>query len=120
MRVGVPDVDRSKTDPRNVLGVVLAVEDGFYRIGTRDGVLEHLYSRNQIEACASNFLHPSEVPTSMTSLRNSVGSQSLSGKQGHVHCNCTRGCNTKRCKCLQLERICNSRCHNSSSCKNKQ
>lgn len=70
--VAVPDVDRSKTDPRNLLGVVLAVEDGLYRIGTREGVLEHLYSRNQIEACASNFLLPSDVPTTTTSLRNSA------------------------------------------------
>ena len=48
VRVAVPDVDRSKTDPRNLLGVVLGAENGFYRIGTREGVLEHLYSRNQI------------------------------------------------------------------------
>ncbi|KAI1725205.1 hypothetical protein Ddc_06495 [Ditylenchus destructor] len=36
-----------------------------------------------------------------------------------LHCACFKGCETGKCKCKSLGRLCNSRCHNSSSCKNK-
>ncbi|KAI1702614.1 AAA domain (Cdc48 subfamily) domain-containing protein [Ditylenchus destructor] len=46
----------AKTDPRNLLGVVMEEEDGFYRIGTDDGILSQQYSRNQIEPSSSQFV----------------------------------------------------------------
>ncbi len=49
--VPVPDVDRGRGDPRNVLCVVLEVTtDGFYRVGNGDGVLETLLARNMFTA----------------------------------------------------------------------
>ncbi|KAI1718987.1 KRAB-A domain-containing protein 2 [Ditylenchus destructor] len=53
VRVLVPTVDRAKTDPRNLLGVVMAVDDGFYSIGTGVGILKEKYTRNQIEPSSS-------------------------------------------------------------------
>lgn len=44
--IPVPDVDKAKGDFRNVIGVVLQVtEDGFYKIGTKYGILQKLYCR---------------------------------------------------------------------------
>ena len=44
--IPTPDVDRAKGDLRNVIGVVLeASDDGFYKIGTKHGILQKLYCR---------------------------------------------------------------------------
>lgn len=46
VRVPVPNVDRGKGDARSTLGIVLdIVDDSYYRIGTRNGVLKQLYAR---------------------------------------------------------------------------
>ncbi|KAI1703680.1 hypothetical protein DdX_14732 [Ditylenchus destructor] len=119
VRIPIPSVDRAKTDPRNLLGVVMGEEDGFYRIGTDNGILSQQYSRNQIEPSSPQFVSKENVPDKEISLRATVGADSLSGGQGHKHCNCFRGCVTGKCNCRSLGRLCNSRCHNSTSCKNK-
>ncbi|KAI1717241.1 DUF236 repeat domain-containing protein [Ditylenchus destructor] len=100
VRVPVPVFDRAKTDPRNLLGVVMAADDGFYSIGTGAGILKEKYTRNQIEPSSSQFVSKESVPDKEISLRTAVGADSLSGGQGYG-------------------RLCNSRCHNSTSCKNK-
>jgi hypothetical protein len=42
----IPDVDRAKADLRNLVGVVLERnDDGLYRIGTKEGVVNKLYCR---------------------------------------------------------------------------
>jgi hypothetical protein len=42
----IPDVDRAKADLRNIVGVVLDKnEDGLYKIGRKDGVVDKLYCR---------------------------------------------------------------------------
>ncbi|KAI1722104.1 integrase core domain-containing protein [Ditylenchus destructor] len=119
VRVPVPAVDRAKTDPRNLLGVVMAADDGFYSIGTGVGILKDKYTRNQIDPCSSQHVTMESVPDKEISLRSAVGADSLSGTQGPVHCSCFRGCKTGKCKCKSFGRLCNSRCHNSTSCKNK-
>ncbi|XP_071053571.1 protein FAM200C-like [Onthophagus taurus] len=49
--VPVPSLDRSKGDARNLIGLVLeTTNDGLYKIGTKKGVIDSLYSRNQIQA----------------------------------------------------------------------
>ena len=45
--VRVPDLDRGRLSPRNVLAVVVDVNStGFYLLGTKEGLLERLYARN--------------------------------------------------------------------------
>ena len=34
-------------------------------------------------------------------------------------CHCTKGCTTKRCKCIQNEIKCSTHCHGSKPCHNK-
>ena len=91
-----------------------------YTIGTRDDVLSQKYIRNQFLPTESIFLPLSDVPQRQTTLRSSATFESNSTGQGFVHCQCTTRCKTKKCKCRQLFRSCNSRCHNSNSCDNKE
>jgi hypothetical protein len=88
VRIPVPEFDRSKVDHRNILGVVLeADQNGLYKIGTKDGTLQQLYSRNQIEPCSSSsHLALEDIPQSSISLRTAVGADSLSGTQGIFVC----------------------------------
>ena len=37
---------------RNLMGVVMDVNEGNYTIGTRDGMLNNEYSRNQFQLCS--------------------------------------------------------------------
>ncbi|KAF2893465.1 hypothetical protein ILUMI_12708 [Ignelater luminosus] len=42
--IPIPDVDKGKGDLRNIIGVILQTNDeGFYKVGTKHGVLEKLY-----------------------------------------------------------------------------
>ena len=48
--VPIPDVHMFRGDAKNIMACVMEVEDGgFYRLGTRHGILKQLYSRNQFE-----------------------------------------------------------------------
>ena len=46
--VALPEVDRCKGDLRKVLAIVINVTDnGFYKLGTKNGILKQLYSRSE-------------------------------------------------------------------------
>lgn len=110
-------------DPRNIMCVIMDVNNGFYKLGTKNGVLDRLYCRNELLICDQQFFDIDEVPSATEfSLRQAVGAASVSGKtQGFIRCNCTAGkCKTNSCKCKKAKILCNSRCHNSTSCCNKQ
>ena len=50
--IPVPLVDRGRSDPRNILGVVRdRNENDMYTIAVRAGVLKGKYSRNQFDMC---------------------------------------------------------------------
>lgn len=117
--VKVPDVDRGRLAPRSVLAVVLNVnESSLYKLGTKDGALERLYSRNEFIFADSNFINLSDVPSCSINLRK-ASALSSGSRQGFVKCNCKRYCNTKRCNCKANKVLCNSKCHDNSACKNK-
>jgi len=80
-----------------------------YTIGTRNDVLSQKYIRNQFLPTESIFLPLSDVPQRQTTLRSSATFESNSTGQGFVHCQCTNRCKTKKYKCRQLFRSCNSR-----------
>jgi len=119
--VPIPMVDRGRGDPRNILGVILSIdENDMYVIGTRAGVLSGKYSRNQFSLCPQPLLKVGDINTDVQiSLREAVKALSNSGGQGFIKCNCTSKCGTNRCKCFKAKLKCNSRCHNSLSCPNK-
>ncbi|KAK9753251.1 hypothetical protein QE152_g3728 [Popillia japonica] len=48
VKLRVPDVDRARSDPRNLLAVILQIQDEeFYQLGTREGRLSQLSIRNK-------------------------------------------------------------------------
>jgi len=119
--IPVPDVDRGRGDPRNILCVVLEVTDEqLYRVGNKEGVLETLLSRNMFSVTRERFLVVEDVPREQSlKLRRMATLQSATGGQGYSRCNCKQGCKTDRYGCRRAGLNCNSKCHNSSSCTNK-
>ena len=41
----IPDIDKAKGDLRNIIGVVLEVNNGLHKIGTKHGVANQQYCR---------------------------------------------------------------------------
>jgi hypothetical protein len=120
VRIQVPDVDRGRTDPRNVLAVVAGIENSdFYRLANKHGTLKQLFTRNQFAICKEKLLSMDEVSTQEMSLREAASANSKSGGQGYTRCNCKRKCSTAKCSCKNKGLLCNSKCHGSLSCCNK-
>lgn len=117
--VPVPDVDRGRSDFRNIPAVVTEKKNGMYTLGTKEGSLKQSYSRNQIIPTMCVLVSPHEVPAQQVSLREVARSESLGSGQGYERCNCKSGCKGKKCKCRRLGRLCGSKCHSSLSCHNK-
>ena len=71
--VRVPDLDRGRLAPRNVLPVVVDVNSsGLFLLGTKGGLLERLYARNEFTTADNNFIQAHDEPS------NSLSSVSLS------------------------------------------
>ena len=72
----MPEVDRGRCDSRNILGVIMEIDltKVLYIIGTKDGILNSLYTRNQFTICKEGTVNISAVP--------------LIGSQGYNRCNC--------------------------------
>ena len=69
--VRVPDVDRGRLAPRNVLAVVVDVNSsGLYQLGTKEGLLERLYACNEFTPADNKFIDVHDVPSSSLSLRS--------------------------------------------------
>jgi len=116
--VRVPDLDRGRLAPRNVLAVVVDVNSPWlYPLDMKEGLLERLYARSEF-ATADNFIKAHDVPSSSLSVR-SASLITPGSKQGSVSCNCKRYCIDKQCKCRSENMKCSSKCHSNSSCKNK-
>jgi len=90
--VRVPDLDRGCLAPRNVLAVIIDVNSsGLYLLGTKEGLLERLYARNEFTTADNNFIEAHDVLSSSLSLR--LASMITSGsEQGFVSCHCKRYC----------------------------
>jgi hypothetical protein len=80
--VRVPDVDQGRLVPRNVLAVIVDFNSsGFYLLGTKEGLLERLYARNEFTAADNNFIDVHDVPSNSLSLLSASMTTSRS-KQG--------------------------------------
>ncbi|KAK4880224.1 hypothetical protein RN001_008370 [Aquatica leii] len=120
VRIPIPEVDRGRGDARNILAVVLQkTDDELYELGTKQGVIKTLYSRHQFTACHHKLPKKEHVSNQETTLRTVANLQSTRTGQGFVKCTCKKHCDTKKCSCLKRKILCSSKCHNSSSCKNK-
>lgn len=118
--VKIPDVDRGRCAHRNIMGVVLSLnEHNLYKIGTAEGVLDKLYARNEIKPCDSNFLTIDDIKIDKNIALRSAAASLTQSKQGFVSCNCQKGCSSRSCKCKKSGVICSSKCHNNAGCRNK-
>jgi len=71
--VRVPDTDQGRLAPRNVLAVVVGVSSsGLYLLGTKEGLNERLYARNEFTTADNNFVQAHVVPSSSLSLLSSL------------------------------------------------
>ncbi|CAH2007339.1 unnamed protein product [Acanthoscelides obtectus] len=78
----VPDVDKGRLAPRNMLAVVLNINDsGLYQLGTKEGTLQLLYCRNKFTLADSDFIDISSVPSSVSLLTTRLATGS---KQGFI------------------------------------
>ena len=105
--IRVPDLDRRRLAPRNILAVVDISSSGLYLLGTKEGLLERLYARNEFTAADNNLIEDHDVPSSSLSVRSA--SMITSGsKQGFVSCHCKGNCIDKKCKCRSKNMKCDS------------
>lgn len=121
--IRIPEVDRGRADPINLMAVLINESNGFFRLGTKNGILQRMYCRSEFELCNQEFFTVDDVPQNKEiSLREAVGAASVSGHgQGGIRCGCSSKarCSTNTCKCKRENMLCNSRCHNSNPCCNK-
>ena len=80
--VRVPDLDRGRLAPRNVLAVVVdVISSGLYLLGTKEDLLEWLYARNEFTTAHINFIEAHDVPSSSLCL-GSASTITSGSKQG--------------------------------------
>ena len=89
-----------------------------YRIGTKNYILNSWYARNQFSICTEGTVNIADVPSVNISLRECAGKASLFGGQGYGRCNCKTLSRSNLCSCRKLNKLYNSKCHNSLSCEN--
>ena len=82
--IPLPDVDRAKTDFRNVLAVVIEVTDDFFKLCTPHGILRALYFRNQFTPCKEDLIPLSDVNPEEKSLRQIVSISSITDNIGQM------------------------------------
>lgn len=119
--IRVPDVDRGRLTPRNVLAIVSEINnDGLYKLSTENGPLDRLFSRNELLQADSQFMSQSnDTNIKKIPLRTAANMSSKGSGQGFLRCNCKRFCGDNKCSCKQRNKKCNSKCHGSLTCKNK-
>jgi len=109
--VRVPDLDRGRLAPRNVLAVFVdVISSGLYLLGTKEGLLERLYARNEFTTANNKFIEAQDLPSSSLSLQ-SASMVTSGSKQGSVSSHCKRYCIGKKRKCRSKNIKCKSKCH---------
>ena len=115
VKVRVSDVDRGRCDSRNIFGVIVEVDltKDLYKIGTKDGILNSLYTRNQFTLCTEGTNNISDVSSIDILLKVCAGKASPFDGQGYKRCNSKTSCRKNFCSCRKSNKLCNSKCHNS-------
>ncbi|GFT16575.1 KRAB-A domain-containing protein 2 [Trichonephila clavipes] len=80
VRIQVPDVDRGRTENRNVLAVVVGIEDSnFYKLANENGTQKQLYTSNQFVTCKEKLFFIDDIYFQEISLREAAAANSRSG-----------------------------------------
>ena len=131
--VPLDDVDCTKVDGANLLGVVVTINklNATCRVAVKQGIHKCAFAYHVIKPVpealnnldAMDLREAYEGWRSLPRLteRDAARYVSSVGGQGMLHCNCKGTCTTQLCtSCKKAGRLCSLRCHkNSKSCKNK-
>ena len=83
----VPEVDyRGPCDPRNLLVVIMHVENEMYKVSCREGTLAEKYSTADLDSIRENLIKIDDVPEIELALRRVVSKNT--GGQGYLKCSC--------------------------------
>ena len=133
VKVALADVDRAKTDPQNLTGVIVNVNPKTMtaRVAVKSGVLKNWYAYHKLSLVTESGnnvellgLRDALVGWSMMATiteREAARDQSMVGGQGKggVICSCKSACQTRACSCFKAGRRCSSACHrNNHKCRN--
>ncbi|KAL4098669.1 hypothetical protein QTP88_023221 [Uroleucon formosanum] len=70
VQVTIPDVNRGRGVPRNILFAVVSIKDGeYYELSNKEGTIEQHYSRFQFDVCLEPLITIDEVPNTKKSLK---------------------------------------------------
>ena len=91
-----------------------------YKLGNYNGTIEEKFSRNQFTPTNAIHLDISKISAVKKSLRELAAKQSKFESQGYQRFTCKGGCRNNKCRRRVQAKICNSKCHSSLSCTNKE
>lgn len=120
--VSVPKVDRGDLNIKNIQGIIVDIQNGVYRVGTKYGTIKNWFSHRELQY--SDTSYGDEIQENSISLGDAVAyltSQSLIG-QVFKKCNCkpaVNQCRNNRCACFKNNALCGFKCHGNISCINK-
>ena len=87
VKIPVPYVDRGKVNANSMVSVILSItDDGFYKIGTKNGILSSIYAINHIFQCKEQLITRSDLLNIEIPLRTASIQNSLTGEQGFIFC----------------------------------
>ncbi len=129
--VPLDDVDRTKVDSGNLVGVIVEMnsEKSVAKVATKYGLLSRSYAYHKLQPVSekANNRVTNDVQDafenwrSMPKITEREAARFVSsvGGQGVLKCNCKGDCRSNTCACKKAGRLCSSRCHrNSKCCKN--
>ena len=124
VQVGLDQVDRGRADGTVLTCAVVEinVRVGHYRVVTQGGLLKNWLTRGAFTLLPHATLQLTGLKDAYDTwkqqetvgMRKANAATSLTGGQGFVKCVCRGMCNSARCTCYKLGRLCNSRCHQKS------
>ncbi|KAK5648226.1 hypothetical protein RI129_003118 [Pyrocoelia pectoralis] len=98
VRVIVPKIDRGPLDPKNIIGVVMNIENGVYKVGTKYGIIKRWLSRNEL------------APIEINEIQNNQNFMAKGLKASK------KQCAGNKCYCFKAKLKCSSKCHASGMC----
>src|SRR5436305_2681393 len=121
IRIAISKIDRSGVDyPTLPCKIIEATENNNYLLGLKFGIINVYYSPGEIEPLGTmHFPKLDHLPSNKISVREAARLQSTGPVTGAI-CNCKGNCDNSRCCCRKVGKKCESRCHGSRSCQNKE